>query len=148
VQLTTLLPVIDPIANGFTFAVTDAQGAVVFSRNIPAGHAPDLRTPGWRVNSQHTRWTFRNSTGTLAGGITRVVVSDQSNVAAGRYSFALKGRGAFQVLPAQAPVQLVAIFGAEQQRAAGQCGQRLFNPDTAPQLRCKLIRDANLLSCR
>ena len=62
--------------------------------------------------------------------------------------FALKGRGAFQVLPAQVPVQFVSIFGAEPQRAAGQCGQRLFNPNTAAKLRCKMTRSGDLLSCR
>ena len=148
VQLTTLIPAVDPIANGFTFALTDAHGTLIFSRSIPGGQAPDLRTPGWRVNSGHTRWTFRDSTATVAGGITSVVISDQPNVAPGRYSFALKGHGTFQVLPAEVPVQLIAIFGAEPQRAAGQCGQRLFNPNGAPPPRCTLLRSGGLLSCR
>ena len=148
VQVTTLLPVIDPLANGLTFTVADSQGAVLFARTLPAGQAPTLRSPGWRVNARRRRWTFHDATGTLAAGITGAAVTVQPNLAPGRYGFTLHGHGAFQVLPTHVPVQAVVTFGAAAQQAAGQCGQRLFNPDTAPQPRCKLIRAGSLLICR
>lgn len=91
-----LVPAVDPPANGFTIVVADVTGAVVFTRNIPAGSAPDLHSSGWHVNGPHTRWRFYDATATVAGGITSVGVSDQPNVAPGRYGFALKGRGAFK----------------------------------------------------
>jgi DNA-binding beta-propeller fold protein YncE len=147
IQVTRIVPAIDPVANGFTFAVTDALGKVVFSRTVPVGLAPKTTAPGWHRNSRNTRWTFHDPSGTLAGGITSVVVSVRPNIAPGVFSFTVKGTGAFQLLPGQVPAQLVAVFGTGPQDAAGQCGTRLFNPDTAPTPSCKLNLGGDLVSC-
>ena len=148
VQVVTLSPPIDPSANGVTLVLADASGAVLFSRTLPPGLSTSSTIPGWRVNPAGTRWQFRDRSRLAAGGITAAVISHQPTRAPGRFTFTIKGTGAFQIQPDQLPLQVAVIFGTAAHSAAGQCGVRLFNPSTAVAPRCLLKRAGAVVTCR
>jgi len=138
---------IDPVTEGFSFTVEDSNGVPLFTRTVPPGARPGLKAPGWVVNRAHTRWTFGDSAGTLAGGIRRVVIWDKTAKTPGRFTISVRGKGNdFQVAAGEAPVRVSAILGA-------QCGQRpcaigAFNPTGGPKPACKFSFGGNVLTCR
>jgi len=148
-QFAALAPPLDPIANGFSFSVTDPNGTAVFERVVPPGLAATRGAPGWRRNRTGTRWTFTDGSGTLASGITRVVISTFPQRAPGRVTFAVRGsRANFQVRPDQIPVQMQVVLGAPAQATLGQCGGRTFNPPGSATPKCTLSRTGATLTCR
>jgi YVTN family beta-propeller protein len=149
VRLTVTSPAIDPIANGFSFKVTDQGGSTLFDQTVPAGVPASKGAAGWSLNSKGTQWTFKDNSGTTAGGITKVVVTDASANTPGLFRFSVTGKKAdFQVASGQVPVQLFVVLGGPTQDAAGQCGTRAFNPDGGAAPKCKLSTNGNTLSCR
>jgi hypothetical protein len=148
-QLATLTPAIDPIANGFNFKVVDPGGVTVFDRRIPPGAPTSKGEPGWTVNGRGTRWTYKDRTGNSTGGITKVVVTDNTSRKPGLYKFRVTGKnGAFQVGSGEVPLQLFVVPGGAAQDAAGQCAALAFNEATDAAPRCKFLGGNNVVSCR
>ncbi len=86
----TIATPIDPSVDGFSMRIDAANGTPLISRLVPGGAV------GWRRTGK--RWTFRDSTGTIAGGLRKVVIIDLSARAPGLYRVKVSGREAdFQV---------------------------------------------------
>jgi len=148
-QLATLTPAIDPSADGFGFDVLDQNGAVIFSRRVPAGLAPNQGAAGWRVSGRGRRWRFSDRTGSVAGGITRVSISQPSADVPGEVRFSVRGRGSnFHVAASQVPVQAVIVLGGATQAAVGQCATAAFNATGGPRPACQLSPAGDALKCR
>jgi hypothetical protein len=140
IHLTVLSPSIDPIAHGFEFTVFDAAGNPLYKRAIPAG-------PGWSFGGSHFK--FSDRTGTLAGGIQKILLSDRSLESPGLFRVKILGRDAdFQVPLGSQPVQLEVVFGGAAQRTAGQCATRIFNSFSGPAPNCRVSATGNQLKCK
>ena len=147
--LATLAPAIDPVANGFNFKVVDPLGGTVFDRRIPPGVPASKGAPGWTVNGKGTQWTYKDTTGSATGGITKVVVTDSTSKTPGLYKFTVAGKKAnFQVGTSAAPVRLFVVLGGATQDAAGQCATVAFNDASGPSPKCAFLGGNNVLSCR
>ncbi len=141
----TLTPPIDPLAYGVRFQIQDSGGASLFTRVVPGGAKAGATAPGWMVNATGTRWIFRDRFGLLPGGISRVMVSDRSQLRPGAYKFKLSGRKAdFQVTPSDLPVRVLVVLGD----GVGQCGTLAFNAAGAVLPACTLSTSGNTVSCR
>lgn len=148
VHVTNLSPAIDPVLTGFTLAIADHDGNVIYRRSIPGGLAENSRAPGWQANSRRTRFIFRDREGSRGAGVSKLIVSDLQSASPGRFAFKLKGRGAFQVPLESLPLQLIAVFGSDSQAASGQCGVRAFNAETGDSPRCQAMRSGSKVNCR
>ena len=139
--------VIDPLNEGFRFTIKNSSGVVLFTRTVPPGARASRSAPGWAVNTAHTQWTFRDRTGTLAGGVTLVIISDKTKTTPGLFKFNVSGsKSNFQVATGNVPVRVAATFGA-------QCGHRpcavaAFNPPGNPNPACNFSQSGNVLTCR
>jgi len=121
-------PRIDPLNSGFRFKVDDKDGHNIFARAIPRGAQPKRGAPGWKVNATKTKWTFTDRSGTLADGITRVEVRDESATTPGYFTFSVRGRHSnFQIDTAGLPAQVLVVLGGIEQGTIGQCATRAFN---------------------
>jgi hypothetical protein len=148
-QLLTLIPDVDPLSNGFELKVSDQGGTEIFSRIVPPGASAGGSAPGWRVNTAGTRWTFRDKTGTLAGGITKVQVTRVPSASVDVFKIKVTGKGGdFQVDSGEVPVQVELILGGSVQQASGQCATLAFNPNNGARPSCRLSSNGNRLSCR
>ena len=144
-QVASLLPAIDPLANGFNFKVVDSVGGTVFDRKIPPGAPAAQGAPGWTVNGAGTQWSYKDTTGSSTGGITKVVVTNN----AGLYKFSVSGKKAnFQVGTGAAPIGLSVVLGGAAQDTAGQCATVAFNEATGSKPSCKFLGGNNVLTCR
>lgn len=138
----------DPFANGFHFSIRDQNGAEIFSRTVPPGAPTSTGAAGWTVNSGGTRWVFRDWKGTVASGVTKVVVSHPLRTPL-LYRFMVRGKlGDFQVTPAQVPVRIFVVLGGPVQAGAGQCGTRAFNPAGGARPACAFAAGGGVLRCR
>src|SRR5262249_51354116 len=124
--LLTVTPPINPLLNGFTFTVYDPAGSVLYTRAIPARAPPPGGGVGWVVNARGTRAVFKDLSGTVVSGITRVTVAT-SVANPNRYSFAVRGKlASFQVPAAAVPVQVSVVLGGAVQAGNGHWGTRAF----------------------
>jgi hypothetical protein len=145
-QLVSLQPPVDPVTNGFSFTVYDPNGAILLSRAIPSGTPTTVGGPGWTTNKAGTKWTFVDKTGTIAGGITKVKVSQGGT--GGLIKFKVIGANAdFQIPPAQLPVRLLVILGGYDQAVAKLCATRTFNPALGTAPVCKLNSRGTTVVC-
>lgn len=143
-QLTQLSPIIDLALHGFTVTVLDQAGATIFSRFVPPGLSSGGTTPGWRIGG--SGWKFKDLGATLAAGINKVGVSQG---APGQLKFKVIGRsGAFHVPPSSPSVTLLVVAGDATNAAAGQCAQRLFNPDGGPAPTCRFLSGGDRVKCK
>jgi hypothetical protein len=146
-QLSALLPVIDPLSTGFVFTVRDPQGGVLFSRTVPPG-ALGAGENGWHRNALATKWAFKDKLGTAAGGVTTVVVAHLTKVAPGYFKFRVKGRANdFQVPPGGAPVQVEVILSGIREGSNLQCGSVAFQAAGGTRPSCALTGGGKL-QCR
>jgi hypothetical protein len=111
---------IDPRAHGIGLTITDAAGALVLARIVPAGAAPSKRAAGWTTDRRGRTWTFRDPEGTVAGGVTQVTVR---RAAKGRWKLAVKAAGTLRVPPARLPVHLAVALAAAPVDATGRCAR-------------------------
>ena len=137
----------DPVTNGFRFGLVDNQSVGVLARTIPAGASVD-GGPGWKVNSAGTKWTFRDRDGTLAGGVTKVTITDKSSRTPGLLQITISGRGDFALDPAGAPFRLAMVIGGGAQAAEGLCAERTLEAAGGAEPACTTSSDGNRLSCR
>jgi len=148
-QVAPLSPAIDPIANGFNFKVVDAVGGTIFDRRIPPGAPAAKGSPGWTLNGAGTQWTYKDTSGSATGGISKAVVTNSTAVMPGLYKFGVTGKKAdFQIRATQAPIGLSVVLGGAAQDTAGQCATVAFNDATGSKPSCKFLGGNNVLSCR
>jgi len=132
------VPALDPVANGATVLVDDADGRVIVDVAVPGGAYDPVARAGWRVIGGGTAWSYRSSSGVL--GITAVKVKRVAS-APGLVKFTVKGkRGAYDTTGAALPVQGVLALGP-----AGQGGLATFS-GTSPV--CSVVAGGNTLNCR
>ena len=132
-QLPSLIPTIDPIANGFTFAILDrATDQLLVTRTVPGGAGE----PGWSGSAP--RWKFKDRDGALAGGVIKAQVKDRSSRTPGLFQFRVLGKDADFTLPTD-NLELVVILGGTTQGAGGQCARLDFNPGGTPDPACAAV---------
>lgn len=118
------------VCDGGAGAAPCSVGGVTFPGGLPSA-------PGWRLNGAGTKWTFKDSSGALAGGISKVIVSDRTANAPGLYRFTIVGKTSdFQVAAGEVPVSLLVVFGS----APGQCATIAFNSDGGPAAELPTVR--------
>ncbi len=141
--LTQLSPVIDPALHGFTFSVLDPTGTVLVSRYVPGGLSSG-GAPGWRIGG--SGWKYKDTSGTAAGGINKVIIKQRG---LGQLKFKVLGRGgAFQVPPSSPSVTVLVIPGDSSTAAAGQCAERVFNPDGGSPPTCRFLANNDRVKCK
>jgi len=114
---------------GMVLDVRDASDQSILQRRILPG--------AWRLRGE-SRWSYRDKSGALAAGITKIVVREDD----GLFRFSIRGRGIGANVQASAfPLEMIVVFGAADQEAGGQCGRVLLPAD-----RCRISRET--LSCR
>ena len=146
-RVQSLTPPIDPLANGFRFQIEDKNGAVLFSRIIPGGAAGGFG-PGWTVNRTGTQWRFRDPTGTVAGGIRQVLITNRSTaLTPGYFTFQVTGvNGNFQIAPTSAPVRLKVVLGGVAQGQGQQCATLAFSA-TSGAPKCTVLSKGSVITC-
>ncbi len=139
---------VDPFAHGFQFSVRDHAGVEIFARTVPPGPPAAAGAAGWTVNSRGTGWVFHDASGTVAGGVTSVVIVHPSRAPV-LYRFTIRGKlSDFQVAAGQAPVRIFVTLGGPAQAAAGQCAAAAFNADGGPKPACGFSASGDVLRCR
>ncbi len=146
--VTPTTPAINPIANGLRLRVNDKNGAPVFDRVIPRGGPISSKAPGWKVNGAKTKWTYRDPSNRVGGGVRRIVVTDKSATTPGLFRVTLSARDAdFHVDPLLLPLRLTLVLGGLDQQASGQCASFTFNPaGTNPD--CVASSSGGSVTCR
>jgi len=147
--LTSQVPTINPVANGFTFEILrSTNDEFLVTRFIPPGASPGGTVPGWNVNGAGTTWSFKDRKNVLGLGVTKVVVKNRSKKTPGLFSVRIKGKDAnFRVVTSD--IDLVLTLGGTVQKAANQCAVRDFNTISGPPPLCEFKGNSNdLLSCK
>jgi hypothetical protein len=124
---------VDPAVKGVRFVVDAASGTGKVDLVIPGG-------PLWSVNNAGTVWSYRDPSGS-AGGVTRLLVKDRSNVQDGLLRWTLKANGGSVVLPGVAAVRTAAVLGD-----ASECAALQWNAPGGARPRCQ--GSSASLSCR
>ncbi len=141
---------IDPITYGFGFRIDDKDGNTVLSRVVPPGAPVDRRDPGWTANRKGTTWKFKDRDGTLADGITGVVIQDKTRRTPGLFTFRASGKNAdFHIDPAALPLSVVVVLGNGVQTVEDQCASVTFNDADADRPNCVVRgRSEDRVQCR
>ncbi len=140
---------IDPMATGLQVRIDDALGNSLYNRVVPRGEGATGGYPGWFVNAQRTRWTYRDPKGARSHGIHRVSVEDRSRQTPGLYRVSLKGsKSAFAIDPARLPVKLTVVLGGPKEGAIGLCGQIAFGSVGGSTPSCTVSGNGSTISCR
>jgi hypothetical protein len=130
---------IDPLVNGIRVIIDGVTGAGGIDVVIPGG--PHDGTRGWKTNSAATLWRYSDRSGS-AGGITRVVVADQSNRTAGLLRWSIHGKDTgVTTLPDVDDVRSTFIAGT-----GDECASMNWNPPAGERPRCS--GDGIRLVCR
>ena len=138
----TLIPALDPIANGFSVMLIDhGTNAIVLNRFLP----PGLATAGW--SGAPPRWKFSDrDQQTSAAGIIKALVKERSARTPGLVLFRLKGKDAnFQL--ATDNLELVVVVGGIPEGAIGQCGRVQFAPGGVGEPSCAFTAGNTSLRC-
>jgi hypothetical protein len=138
-QVVNMSPVIDPIANGFQVTIYGQSGTPLLSFFVPPGAQADSQSPGWKVNSSGTKWSFKDRDGVLIPGIQRATVAHKVKLATGIFAVSASGKNFnFHIDQAELPLRLDVVLGGVPQAAAGQCARGLFNPASGDRPRCQV----------
>ena len=54
-------PPLDPLTKGVRVLINRTDGSVVLDATIPGGAYSSSNKAGWKVNSSHTTWSYKNS---------------------------------------------------------------------------------------
>jgi hypothetical protein len=131
-------PTLDPVANGVTVMVDDADGRVLVDLVVPGGAYDPVARVGWKARGTTPSWTYKNRTGLL--GITSIKLK-RTAAAPNLVKFAVKGKnGDFSSIGAALPVQGVVVLGP-----AGQGGLMTF---TGPARACTALGGGSTLYCK
>lgn len=149
VLLNSSSPGIDPTATGIQLRVDDALGNPLYNRVLPRGEGTATGYPGWLVNSQRTRWTYRDPRNLRSRGIRRATVEDRSRYTPGLYRISLTGsKDAFAVDPAKLPLQVTVVLGGLREGALGFCGQIAFVAPGGSGPSCRANSSGTTVTCR
>ena len=138
----TLIPALDPIANGFSVMLIDrGTNAIVLNRFLP----PGVGTAGW--SGAPPRWQFGDrDQQTSAAGIVKALVKERSGRTPGLVLFRIKGKDAnFQL--ATDNLELVVVVGGIPEGAIGQCGRVQFAPGGVGEPSCQFSAGNTSLRC-
>jgi hypothetical protein len=139
-------PAIDPLNNGFRFAVYDKLGNLLFDRVIPGGPLQTTKGPGWKLSPNGLLAKYRDDAGSI-GGIRSVSIRSSAKVN-GQFFFKVSGRLAdFHVPPGSEPVSITVVLGGHVQADAFQCAIFNFHPETGVRPRCKPSKNGKALAC-
>ncbi len=131
-------PVLDPVANGVTVIVDDADGRVIVDVVVPGGAYDAVAQVGWKARGTTPSWTYKNRLGLL--GITSIKLK-RTAAAPNLVKFAVKGKnGDFSSIGATLPVQGVVALGP-----AGQGGVLTFS---GPARACTPLGGGSTLNCK
>jgi parallel beta-helix repeat protein len=115
-------PPLDPAAHGVGLQLTDAADGRLLDLVIPGGPYDPATHIGWRVTAGGRRWRYVNRSNTPPGGISSVVIWDQSNRQPGLVEFAVRGRhGDYAVEDADLPLTGLLVLDPPS-AVTGQCG--------------------------
>jgi 6-phosphogluconolactonase (cycloisomerase 2 family) len=115
---------LDPIADGMSVQLADADGGTVADVTLPGGAFPGGAAAGWKSNARGTSWTWVDRTSSPVGGVKRVVVKDLGKKAPGLVKMTLAARnGSFPIDPAKLPVT-----GSFALAPADGCALTAFDP--------------------
>jgi hypothetical protein len=145
-----LSPAINPVANGFTFAISSRfNGTELLQYFVPPGAQTATNAAGWKVTSGGNRWVYEDPEGVKTPGLQRVTVIHKVNIGRGVFDFAVLGKdGEFAILPAEAPLRMDVVLGGTAQAGAAQCGNVTFNVESGRRPRCSVARFGDTISCR
>jgi hypothetical protein len=130
--------VLDPVGHGIDVRLLDGTSPVL-DAHVPAGAYDHATRVGWTVNRKTTAWTFVGPPAGAAGGIVKVVLTDQGAKAPGTVAFVVVGkRGSYAVSPG--------VVAGLAFPASGACFEARFpaSPPATPS--CVLAKTA--LRCR
>jgi hypothetical protein len=131
-------PALDPVANGATVIVDDADGRVIVDVVVPGGAYDPVLRVGWKARGTIPSWTYKNRDGLL--GITSIKLKRTAS-APNLVKFAVKGkRGDFSSIGAALPVRGVVALGP-----AGQGGLLTFD---GPARACTALGGGSTLNCK
>lgn len=121
---------IDPPANGVHVVVSsDAGGG--FDVVVPGG-------AGWTTGTR--RWVYRDKNGAV-GGVTKLVVQDRRNRAAGRARVVVKGKAGSLVMPDPSSMVTTLVLGN-----AAECASVAWHGPSGTSPRCR--GDATRVVCK
>jgi hypothetical protein len=106
-------PTINPRLNGLRFLVTDAAGGTSIDAIIPGSTL-------WKANGTETTWTYRDSSGAVAG-INKVVLRRHR----GMIKFVIQGRDGTYPKPTLPGVTATLVIDSPL-ATTGQCGEATF----------------------
>jgi len=121
---------IDPPARGIRVVVS-SDGGGGFDVAVPGGAA-------WTTGTRH--WVYRDETGAV-GGVTKVVVQDRRNRAAGLARVVVKGKAGSLVMPDPSSTVTTLVLGD-----AGECASVAWHPPSGTSPRCR--GDAMRVVCK
>jgi Right handed beta helix region len=121
---------IDPPAHGIRIVVS-SDGGGGFDVTVPGGGA-------WTSGTR--RWVYRDKTGAV-GGVTKVVVQDRRNRAAGLARVVVKGKAGSLVMPDPSSTVTTIVLGD-----AGECASVAWHPPSGTSPRCR--GDAARVVCK
>jgi hypothetical protein len=120
-------PGLDLVRNGTRISVQDAVGNTVASAALPGGAFDG--TSGWQVNGNRSRWIFRDrSKPAIHGGITKMLVKDDSSRTPGQIGVLVAGKGgSYAAIPGAGSFHVVIeLNDAAGGGGASQCGEMTF----------------------
>jgi len=137
-------PALDPLTHGVRFIVNDTAGAVL-DVTLPGGAYANPPGRGWRVNGNHTRWTWVDLAS--GNGISKLGVQDRSAKTPGLVRFSVKGKaGSFSVPPTALPLNALLVLDPPS-AMSGECGQATF-PGPRPAPTCSYAVSGSTVTCR
>ena len=140
----TTFAVLDPSINGAQVVVTSAGGTTKVDVTLDAGAFGGKGTRGWKVNSNGTKWTYQDKTGTPKNGITKMVIQDRSKKTANQVKVTVTGKnGTYPIVSGDEPIKATVVLGGQAASMAGRCGETTFAPAD-----CSFNGSGNKLSCR
>ena len=126
------------------------MNGTVLDATIPGGAYNSVTKVGWKVNSSHTTWNYRNAgTSTpLISGINKVVIKDRSTKSPGLVQFSVGGKnGSYPVPPSKIPVKGTIVIDSPK-AMTGQCGEATF-PGPPPAIpACIFYSSGATLKCK
>lgn len=140
---------IDPMATGIRIRIDDHLGNPVYNHVIPRGEGTLSGYPGWFVNAQRTRWTYRDPQNQRSRGIRRAVVENRSKFSPGLFRVSLVGsKDVFAVDPTKLPLRLTVVLGGPNEGALGMCGQMAFASAGGSLPSCRANGTGSTIVCR
>jgi uncharacterized delta-60 repeat protein len=135
---------LDPEGKGARIVLRNRRGRSVTDVTLPGAPYDGKGTRGWTRNGKGTKWTFRDTTGSPANGLVKVIISDENAKAARQVRVTVGGKnGVYPVVGGDEPVKAIVVLGDGASGLAGECGESDFGAQDCAfdakgaKLRCK-----------